>query len=204
VADRGFSSTIETVLSAHDAPVALAVYLNWVGGAVRLWSGNGSLSWASNTWLGAGKFGSLDKVTDSVDRSDIGVQLTLNYLDDSLRNEVVTNNSVGRAASVYLWAMNTSTAQVADSYEIFTGFIDRCEIEDAGSSGALLIRLASELAILQRPRYFALSDAHQKFLFPGDKGLEFATRMDESILWGRKYVPTWLNPRTPWRPVWPP
>ena len=37
--------------------------------------------------------------------------------------------------------------------------------------------------------------SHQKYLFPGDKGCEFASRMDEAILWGRK--PVEVVPRTP-------
>lgn len=194
MADRGFSATIETALSSGEVPAAFAVYLDWSGGAVRLWSGIGSKSWSAQTWTGAGHFGALDKLVDSVDRSDVGVELTLNYLDDTLRNEVITNNSVGRAASVYFWLMNVATGAVTDGYEFFTGFIDRCEIEDAGATGRIIVRLASELAKLQRPRFFTLSDAHQKFLFSGDEGCEFAARMDEAILWGRK--PFSVAPRT--------
>jgi hypothetical protein len=210
VADRGFSATIESALSAHEVNAAFAVYLDWSGGAVRMWSGNKSISWSSQTWVGAGKFGALDKLVDSVDRSDVGIELTLNYLDDTLRNEVVTNNSVGRAASVYFWIMNIATGAVTDGYEFFTGFIDRCEIEDAGTTGRIIVRLASELAKLQRPRFFTLSDAHQKFLFSGDKGCEFATKMDEVILWGRnpfapapprgRFETPPVNPNSPYPP----
>lgn len=188
MADRGFSATIESALSAADAPFALLVYLDWPSGAVRLWTGNGSISWNGQTWVGAGKFGNIDRVSDSIDKSDVGIDLTLNYLDDALRNEVNTTTPTGRAASVYLALMNTSTAQVTDAYEIFTGFVDRIEIVDGGSSGAISVRLASELAMLQRSRYFTLSDAHQQFLFTGDKGCEFASKMDETIYWGRKPV----------------
>lgn len=199
MADRGFSSTIETALSSHEAAIAVGIYLDWVGGAVRLWSGNGTLVWSTHSWLGAGKLGSLDKITDSVDRADIGIQLGLNYLDDTLRNEVMLNNSVGRDAAVFFWLMDPVTVQVIDGYEIFTGFIDRCEIEDAGATGSLTIRLASELAKLKRPRFFALSDAHQQHLFPLDRGCGFATKMNESILWGRKpYIPWHQDPN--WRP----
>jgi hypothetical protein len=100
--------------------------------------------------------------------------------------------------------MNIATGAVTDGYEFFTGFIDRCEIEDAGTTGRIIVRLASELAKLQRPRFFTLSDAHQKFLFSGDKGCEFATKMDEVILWGRKpvqpTVPNRARERSPPQP----
>lgn len=192
MADRGFPSAIETQLDAETASLAIAVYLDWPGGAVRLWSGSGDKSWDGHTWTGAGELGAIDKIADSVDKSDVGVELTLNYLDDDLRNEVVTNDPVGRDASIFMWAFTTATGAVADDYEIFTGFIDRCEILDSGSTGQLMIRLASELARLNRPRFFLLSHAHQQYLFSGDLGMEFAARMGEPILWGRKPVPVYV------------
>lgn len=198
MADRGFSGTMETALSSADAPFALLVYLNWPSGAVRLWTGVGNRSWNSQTWVGAGEIGNIDRVTDSVDKADVGVELTLNYLDDDIRNEVNTTNPVGRDASIYLALTNVAAGTITDAYEIFTGFIDKIEILDGGNTGQLVVRLASELARLQRPRYFTLSDAHQKFLFSGDKGCEFATKMDETIYWGRKPVTPITATPTPW------
>jgi hypothetical protein len=186
MADRGFSSTIETALGSATPNIAFLLYLNLLGGAVYAWSGEGSISWNSQTWLGLGKWGTFDKFADSVDPADIGILLTLNYLDDTLRNEITTNDSRGRDASLYIAAMATSPLSVVDAYEIFHGFVDGATINDAGSSGSLQIRLRSELSLLQRPRYFTLTDAHQQLLFSGDLGLQFASKMDETIFWGRK------------------
>jgi hypothetical protein len=189
VTERGFSSTIENALDDTDLAVDLLVYLNWVGGAVRIWTGNKDITWNAQTWTGIGRMGSIDKIADSADGQDIGIELTLNYLDDSLRNEINTGGDpVGRDASVYLALMNTATGQVTDAYEIFPGFIDEVVIEDEGATGRIVVRVASELAREKRSTFYALSNAHQQALFSGDLGMEFASKMDEPILWGRKPV----------------
>lgn len=191
---RGFSATIEAALASPDAPFAYLVMLDWPSGPVRMWTGSGNLVWNSQTWIGAGSLANIDSVTDSVDKSDVGVELTLNYLNDDLRNEINTTKPVGRDASITLALMNPATGSVIDADpDFFVGFIDKIEILDAGSEGKISVRLASELARLQRARFFALSDAHQQFLFAGDKGCEFATHMSETIYWGRKPVTPLLN-----------
>ena len=185
MADRGFDTTLESELSSETPRLDVLVYLDWPGGATYLKAGAGNRDWNSHTWIGVGHLGDIDKIADSADKSDIGIQLTLNYLDDDLRNEAVTNDPVGSDASVYLAALDAD-GEITTAYEMFTGFIDQVEIVDAGDTGQLLVRLASELSLLSRRRFFTLSDAHQQYLFPGDMGLEFAARMDEPILWGRK------------------
>lgn len=193
MADRGFGATLETALSAESAALGLLFYLNLPGGAIYFWTGIGDLSYNAHTWTGTGKAISIDKIADSIEKSDIGVELIVNYLDDTLRNEITTNDPVGRDATITLALINVATRAVSDAYQLFTGFVDRCEILDNGSNGQVSIRLASELAKLQRPRFFLLSNAHQQYLFSGDLGMEFAAHMDEPIMWGRKplvpYVP---------------
>jgi hypothetical protein len=162
----------------------------------RVWSGVGKLSWNGFVWYGMGKFANIDKFVDSADDADIGIELRLNYLDDELRNAANLNDWVGGAAAVYLAVVDPATRTVSDAYELFPGYIDEVVIEDAGETGSIIVRLASELSLLRRSTYYALSNAHQQALFPGDVGLEFASRMDEPLLWGRK--PTFvLQPGTP-------
>lgn len=198
MADRGFSSTLETALSAADSSLALLCDLDLIGGRVRVWSGDGTITWSSQSWYGLGKLAGIDKIADSVDASDIGVVLTLNYLDDDIRNEFVTNDNIGRDVIVYLAAFNADTGTVTDAYALFPGFVDQVDITDAGETGQLRVRLASELSLLNRPRFYKLTNAHQQALFPGDLGLQYASKMDEVIYWGRKpMVPTQSLPIGP-------
>jgi hypothetical protein len=197
VSDRTLAAAIESMLSDREVPAALAAFLDWPGGAVRALTGVGPKSWDSQTWTGVGTLGSIDKIAEGLQKSDFGVQLTLNYLDDTLRNQIIANDPIGAAASLYLWQMNLTTGLVSEGAEIFTGFIDEVEIEDNGSDGRIMVRLAHETARLGQSTFYLLNDAHQQHLFPGDRGMEFAPRMDEPVLWGRKptVVDTQRTPR---------
>lgn len=194
MAERGFPTALKNALSDEDVCLAILGYLDLQGGALYAWSGIGDLVYNANTYIGGGKLFSFDKFAESIDKADIGLTITMNYLDDDLRNEIVTNDSVGRDASLTLALIAPATMAVTAAYQFFTGFVDECEIIDNGQNGSLNVRLASELAKLQRPKNFRYSNAHQQFLFPGDLGMEFATKMDETILWGRKPVVVRTNP----------
>lgn len=185
MSERAFPVDLETALSADSPSLALLVFVDWPGSPLYAWTGVGSISWNGQTWIGTGVLGQIDKVADSVDKSDIGVELTLNYLDDDLRNEIVTTDPVGADASIYLALMDTA-GQVDEAYEIFPGFVDEISILDAGETGAITVRLASELARMARSLAYQLTDAHQQDLFPGDRGMEFASKMGEPVFWGRK------------------
>jgi hypothetical protein len=198
LSERDLTSAYENALDDATVAAAFFVYIDWPGGAVRFWSGNGSKSWDSQTWEGVGHLGSIDKIAESVEKTDTGVELTLNYLDDDTRNEVNTNDPIGQDASIWLNLMNVTTGAVSESKEVFTGYVDRVEIEDAGSTGVIKVRLAHEAARLKTSRFFALSHSHQQFLFAGDLGMEFASRMDQPITWGRYPVP--VIPRGPHYP----
>lgn len=185
MSERGFGTDLKTALSAESPSLALLIFIDWPNDPFHGWSGVGPLPWNGQTWQGVGDLGSIDKVADSLEKDDIGVELTLNALNDDLRNEIINTNPVGVDASIYLAELNSSNA-VTESYEIFPGFVDEISIADAGNAGAINVRIASELARMARPLSFNLTDSHQKDLFPGDQGLEFAPRMDQPILWGRK------------------
>ncbi len=197
MSERGFAAGLESELDADNPELAFLLELAFTGGTERLWSGIGDLSWNSQTWTGVGELGGFDKVAESLDKQDIGITFVLNYLDDDIRNELTTTDSTGNDASLYLGKVVASTRVASDVYELFPGFIDSVEIIDNGDSGEVRVRVASESAKLERPQSVSLTNAHQQYLFPGDQGLEFAGRMDEPVLWGRKplepsnrYVPS--------------
>jgi len=184
VSERGFSATIEDILDDRDVDLAFLVFLDWPTSPVRVWTGVGSLAWDSQTWVGAPLLSIEPIALEGLEATDTGIQLQLDYLDDALRNAVNANDPVGAAASLYLAKLNRSPLAVVDAYELFPGFIDGVDTEDAGDSGNIEVRLASELALMDRSTYYTLSNAHQQHLFPGDLGMEFAARMDDPVIWG--------------------
>ena len=185
MSERGFGAGLEAAMSADSPSLAFLIFIDFPGDPLYAWTGVGSRDWNGQTWTGVGNLLSIDKVADALEKDDIGVELTLDYLDDTLRNLIVITDAVGESASIYL-ALLDADGQISEAYEIFPGIYDGDSILDAGETGAIQARIASELARMARPLSFNLTDAHQKELFPGDRGMEFAARMTEPILWGRK------------------
>lgn len=191
MADRGFGSSLETALSGESAALAFMLYLDWPDGEIRLGSWVGTKAYGGHDWLGAGDLISIDKIVDTVDKSDVGIEVTVNYLNDDLRNELTTTATediVGSEASIYLALLDAAAGTITEAYEVFPGKLDEVSILDSGTTGAITLRIACELADLGKRHFLRLTDAHQQYLFPGDKGLEYSAHMDEPILWGRKPV----------------
>lgn len=196
--ERGWDTTLQTEVDAADQNVALLLDVDLVAGTEYLWSGIGDISYGGNTYTGVGDLGDIDKIPEGVDKSDQGVELTLNYLDDTLRNMFVTTDQADRGVTIYVAVIDPDTFTVTSAYAYFVGFIDSVRIKDSGKSGALIVRVASELALYQRSHAYFLTDSHQQDLYPGDLGLEFSSEMDQPISWGRKTVqPGIPNPPGP-------
>lgn len=200
MSERSLTTAYKNALDDTDLALAMFGFLDWPGLPVRFWSGVGQFSWDSQTWDGVGLFGSIDKIAESLQKTDNGIELKLNYLDDTTRNYLNANDPVGTSASLWLNLVNPATRAVTEVKEAFSGFTDRVEIEDAGANGVILVRLASEISRMRRTVFFALSHAHQQHLFPGDMGMEFASRMDQPLTWGRYPLPVYV----PGQPSVPP
>lgn len=191
MAQRDFPTSLANAMDDDTVTLAILAELQWdpTASPVNIgyfWSGVGALVYDSKLWAGAGEMVQIDKIADSISKDDIGVEITLNYLDDDIRNEVTTNDPRGNSASLYLALMTVDPLAVSAAYEFFPGFIDEVRITDSGSAGTLTIRLASELNLLNKQRKFQLSDAHQQYLFSGDLGMQFAARMNQPVYWGRR------------------
>jgi hypothetical protein len=208
MAERSLGSTLQAELSAANASIAILVQLDFVSFTRRWWSGLGPISFNSQTWTGDDSILSFDKWIETLDAADAGFTIGLNYLDDTLRNEVVTHDQIGRNVTVYFakYDRTTTPPSIVDAYQ-WTGYMDAVDLNDGGQTASLALRVATESARWSRPRFYKLTNAHQQILFPGDKGLEYASKMNEVIPWGRKpvapVVPIPYTPPTPTDGQWP-
>ena len=76
---------------------------------------------------------------------------------------------------------------VGDPQIIFSGRIDNLQIA-FGETAEIVCNLENRLADWLRPRIRRYTDADQKDLYPGDRGLEYvAAAVDKEIVWGVQY-----------------
>jgi hypothetical protein len=182
---RGLSSAFKTAAAAGHVRPALLGYFNFSGGAVRLWTGIGDLSWGGNTYTGAGDLVTVEPVQETNEVRANGLSFRLNGMPSAMVTRILAENYRGRACTLWLALFDASGAIIADPLMLFSGRMDQCLLNDPGDSCTITVTAESRLVDLQRPRERRRTDEDQQNLFSGDLGLEFVVGLqDRELLWG--------------------
>ena len=180
---RNLSQAISDQIEAEVVPFAILLELGFDSSPAYRWSGAGDLSWDGKTWLGTGEMGSITEVTEATNLADTVIRATLSHIDNSvmpdLVSEVTDMDPVGRPFTLYMAFFNPDNT-VKDVMTLTAGLIDAVQLVD-GETGAITIDLVSEAGLMKRAVFFRMDDQHQQKLFPGDKGFQFVTGMDEEV-----------------------
>lgn len=182
---RGLSSSYKSAAAAGNLAPALLGYFDFSGGAVRVWTGIGDLSWGGNTYTGLGDLVSVEPVQETNEVRANGLSFRLNGIPSAMVTRVIAEGYRGRACKLWLALFDSSAAVIADPLLLFSGLMDQCLLEDSGDKASITVVAESRLVDLQRPRERRYTDEDQQNLFAGDLGLEFiAGLQDKEILWG--------------------
>ena len=171
-------------LASEITPIAL-VELDFSGGAVRMWTGQGDLAWDSKTWTGTGTLLNIEPVQESTDIAAHGVQMQLNGVPSDLLSTILTEHYQGRSAVIYLAALNSSLAVIADPFVLWSGRMDVMQIQDSAETATITMNAENRLIDLERQRERRYTDLDQQNFSPGDKGLQHvAAQLDRQLNWG--------------------
>ena len=89
---------------------------------------------------------------------------------------------------MWLAFFDASGALIADPVQVFSGRVDVMQITDAGETADIKLTAENRLVDFERPqetRYY--TDQDQQREYPGDKGFEFVTAIQEAVIvWGRE------------------
>lgn len=121
------------------APVArpiLLAFFDFGGGAVRAWSGVGTLSWNGHDWTGLGTFGEVSAVEETTEVRATGAAFRLSGVPPDLLLKVINTPIQGRAAKLWLGFMTEDWNLLEDPVLIFDGRMDTIEIIDGARSGS--------------------------------------------------------------------
>lgn len=175
------------------APILLA-FFDFQGGAVRVWSGVGSVTWGGNTYTGLGYLGSVTPIEESTDVRANGVSFQVSGVPSALIATVLGDNYQGREVNLWLGSLNSSGAIIADPYLLFSGRMDSVEIDEGPETSVVRVAAESRLIDLQRSRERRYTHEDQQIDFPGDRGLEYMpTAQSTPFLWGGQKVPTYAE-----------
>ncbi len=153
---------------------------------LNLWTGIGNLVYNGDTYLGAGNFLGVSRVTESINLEANGVNFSLSGLPSSFISLALTESYQGRKITAWFACIDSSGALVSDPYLLFKGRMDVLEIMDSGETASFTIRAESILIDFRRTKVRRFTDEDQKASYPTDKGLEYVDQLqDREFIWGR-------------------
>jgi hypothetical protein len=159
------------------------VVMEFDGGALRLWTGVGTRAIDGESYLGTGTWLGVSDIEETAEISAAGATLTLSGIPPELLSLALSEPYQNRVCRIFFGLVGNED----DMAEVFTGTMDRMDIEEGPETSTIALAVENRLLDLDRPRVRRYTNNDQQSRFPGDKGLEFVeTVQDRQIFWGRK------------------
>lgn len=158
----------------------------FASGTVRLWTGLGTVSWNSQSWVGAGSLLGMSSIQETTEVRAAGLTISLSGMPGTLISLALSNARQGADGLVYLGFLDSTGAIIADPALAFAGRLDVPEIVDAGETCTISISYESRLIDLERARERRYTQEDQRLDYPDDDGFNQVPGLQDAvILWGR-------------------
>ena len=185
---RSIGSAFGTQLTSGSLRPFYAIKMNFTSGTLLLATTYANLVIGGNTYLGSGNILSVAPITETSDTRATGLEIVLNGLDTSILSAGLTEDTQGMVVEVYFGVLTTTDnadAVVDTPYQIFSGFIDSMVLQENGETSNLKFMIENKLITLEIPTDRRYTDQDQDNFYPGDKGCNFVTSLqDKSVAWG--------------------
>jgi len=200
------TDTIES-LSADVVYPFFAIELQFDGNIVRMWTGQGTLVLDDGSqWVGLGQLLSISAIEETSEMSVKGASISLSGIPSELLSLALSEPYQGRIAKIYFGTfllgslLQESTSFIllqdgskinletsaANFNELFSGYMDQMNIEEAGDTATIEMMVENKLIDLERARVARFTSGYQKSVYPGDLGMDFIEDLqDKKISWGR-------------------
>lgn len=168
--------------SASQSPIILVEAL-FDSGALRLWTGYGTLTWDAKAWTGSGDLLRIAPAEETSRVVAAGATFMLSGVSSDLIAIALAEDYQGRTVNMWL-GMLSGESVIADPVLVFAGLLDVMEIDEGGQTATITVSAESRLAILEKPPGGYYTDEDQKARYPTDRGLEFvADLQDKEVIW---------------------
>jgi hypothetical protein len=206
---REIGAGILSALSATEIQPFFGVQLLLDSEPLYFWTGLGDLTTGGVTYVGTGQFLSISEMEETAEIAAKGATITLSGIPSNLISLAISEPYQGRKCKIFFGAIDANRiyllqedgsyilredggkiditeGDVTPTVELFTGYIDRMDIDEGPETSTIALSVESRLIDLERARVFRFTDQSQKSRFPNDKGLEFVEDLqDKQFNWGR-------------------
>ena len=182
---RGLTTALNNQFIAANLNPFLAVSLDFEGDAVNAWVGNGIITFGGVDYFGIGNLLGVSPIEETQEIKATTCNISLSGIPSDLISAALTSNYQGRTGTVYLGALDSNRAVVADPYIIFAGNMDVLTINENADSHSITVQLESRLITLERSKTRRFTKEDQQIDFPDDLGLNIIAKLqDKKIEWG--------------------
>jgi hypothetical protein len=178
------SAVVDEVTAATLYPVFMTK-LEFDGGNTNLWTGVGSITVDSDTFVGVGELGSVGDLRESTKLKAAGVDLTLSGVDSSIIALILTEDYQGRPATIYVGFLDGDDTYI-DRVTLFKGRMDVITCREKGEESIVTISVESVLVALERANLRRMTPEDQKHIYPTDTGFDQVPALQATeIIWGK-------------------
>ncbi len=180
---RDIDAALVTASTSQYFKFNIFAKLEFDAATIYIHNGIGPLSFGGNEYLGVGDFGGISVIEEGPEISPYGISLILSALDSTFLNTALTLDYYMRPITIYIGAINSSGALVADPDELWSGKMDTMDIV-TGQVNTIQLNCESDLAIFDKINGKRYSDAQQQADYPGDLFFQFLDQMvDSNVPW---------------------
>jgi hypothetical protein len=183
---RTLSPDMLAALSSGIIRPALFAAMTFTSGTVNVWSGLGSITWNSATWIGLGSLLGLSISEDAATVEARGITISLSGLDSSTLGDCMDEFQLGLPITLYLGLFASDGSLIADPVTTWAGRMDQPTIDVSGATATISINCESRLIDLNIATDRRYTHQDQNIDNPGDLGFMFVDGIQElTVYWGK-------------------
>ena len=187
--DRGMSAAmLAEIALPHNRPYHL-FEATFDDETVRNTDAYRDIVWSSNTYLANGDFMRYTGLDESADLQAHQVGIELSGVDQTFVSIVLSKEYINRSLKIWRVFLDTARAVVVDPVPLFFGTMDNPTIDDNPfGSSTVSLTATNQLADWRRPRGRHTNDNEQQLYAAGDRGFEFVSPINRTLVWGKGFI----------------
>jgi len=187
---RGLSSQILTAIAADTVKPVYLAYFDFNGGAIRTWTGEGDLSYDSQTWSGDGRVSRWPVIAESMDLIANNISLELSAQHSYAVDITDPAKYRARTCEIYIgFIAADGTLPATNVVKLFSGRMAELSYTEDAAADAYTLKIESRLVDLQKIKVARYTHQTQLNRFASDAGLEYAANAQAALFISRGETP---------------
>ena len=181
----GVPAAVASRLANDEQKIAFGVSLEFDSGTLNLWSGIGDFTGSDSlSYTGAGELLDIQNVEEDNELSSTNMTISISGLSANIVTYATTEDYQNRPVTIKMFFFHPDTDDEVGNVILFKGRMDTLTVTD-GDSFSVVISAENKLIDLTRPKNLFYTAETQNFLYSGDKGLEFVSKIrEQTVNWG--------------------